>query len=1117
MAERYNTNNPRPSNSMKDINDNALAYDDFINSDADDAVDRFNKPFPTVRKQVAIRIDELVGASQNAIKSAEIAKEAASNAQNIADANTYPITDTDPDGTIAGLAGTPLGSFFRVAQGVISENAFIYYLNKDGMAVPIASLPGSASVEVVNAKVLSYFMHISLALFNDFDITTESIDHNDSGVAYHYSLDSEFISGIMVGRFILSVGTTSPVKLEIKDGVDELFSFTILPGESLISGEYFNRYNKFKISNGRFQSAVIGPRVSRARFNMNWSAIGGLPTQNDDTVNIYDRTLRLAASSAGNADTVLVDSVSYSTATGGFQIVVLNSNVTGAGYALNETGIRAYIDARYHSLTLESLKPNGVQLLDSKYPHIFFTQDGQLTIITSRGCTLTGEVRQRKRVTSSTTKKIVDTAHTRISCDVENFLSHPMENELIKIAVNFEPGEVPAQECITVSDFDGNLLGSVQFMEEWDVNSRKRQSHGYHADGSLRSGYVCIRDSLPVGGNKTYVLRCYQDARINTAQYKLVKIPTGYSLTVGAYTYDFAISAAYQLVSALKGTETSRLAVSCYVAHATAAPSYSEVQVSKDNSSIRLINSGPLYCEVEVVNFNGSLNNLPSGSVRMTTRYKFFINGEIRIDCVTDVVSTLIDGALLGAYTRIDFGASSPTIGSTYFNALWTTALGTKQSASLLYANGDLHRSGTNYGPRRPEHVLMAVATGTGALRAQGGWRYNMIPAQAPAPEPGWAWTAGFLIKLDDYNTDTTALAARSHNGLIGFAGNGIHQYVQQQRLMNRIAEFCLGYSQFWNNDATTEDTGGGISNCLAADLVNLCQYGIGSFEAIYNAFDAFCKKNYIGITSLGQAYTSKKLPLQYASRVLAQPLWWIYMHAVSVGDTDKIDKLKTGITGLADALLATFLNNGGVPLVFDTTSIGGSNSNGTAYRFMCMSVAVGHDPAGAMSAGLDGMDELFKAKFLAVENILTDGAGERLNMRYLHYQAFAYNNYLIGCSTAGRAPFINMTNYLMNSVSAYGAAKDVEYCISESRRGDINTSQFCLYSHLFQGGLSGVHFAEAIMDNLDEALGPIPGKPRRLWDFTENVTIADPRLPIGFALNIFADVWFENYYRMRG
>ncbi|UAN54457.1 hypothetical protein KGP26_07670 [Serratia sp. JSRIV002] len=43
MPQRYKTGNPRPSNSMKDLNDNALAYDDFINSDADHALDRFDR------------------------------------------------------------------------------------------------------------------------------------------------------------------------------------------------------------------------------------------------------------------------------------------------------------------------------------------------------------------------------------------------------------------------------------------------------------------------------------------------------------------------------------------------------------------------------------------------------------------------------------------------------------------------------------------------------------------------------------------------------------------------------------------------------------------------------------------------------------------------------------------------------------------------------------------------------------------------------------------------------------------------------------------------------------------------------------------------------------------
>lgn len=49
MAQRYNTGNPRPSNSMKDLNDNALANDDYLNSEADTFVDRLGNERDTLR------------------------------------------------------------------------------------------------------------------------------------------------------------------------------------------------------------------------------------------------------------------------------------------------------------------------------------------------------------------------------------------------------------------------------------------------------------------------------------------------------------------------------------------------------------------------------------------------------------------------------------------------------------------------------------------------------------------------------------------------------------------------------------------------------------------------------------------------------------------------------------------------------------------------------------------------------------------------------------------------------------------------------------------------------------------------------------------------------------
>ncbi|MGO4743095.1 hypothetical protein [Serratia quinivorans] len=151
MAQRHNTGNPRPSNSMKDLNDNALAYDDFLNGEQEVAYDRFQQPFPTVRKQVSERINEIIGAQQDAEIYAAKASQAADNAQNIADANTYYITPEDPDGTIAGLAGTPDGESFRVAipDATGGTVAFNYYKNNGGVAEYINSQPNKRYIDEI--------------------------------------------------------------------------------------------------------------------------------------------------------------------------------------------------------------------------------------------------------------------------------------------------------------------------------------------------------------------------------------------------------------------------------------------------------------------------------------------------------------------------------------------------------------------------------------------------------------------------------------------------------------------------------------------------------------------------------------------------------------------------------------------------------------------------------------------------------------------------------------------------------------------------------------------------------------------------------------------------------
>lgn len=59
---------------------------------------------------------------------------------------TFIKTETDPDGTIAGLTSTPAGKMFRVAQSGAEILSFRYYLNNAGVAEEVTGLLGRGSI-----------------------------------------------------------------------------------------------------------------------------------------------------------------------------------------------------------------------------------------------------------------------------------------------------------------------------------------------------------------------------------------------------------------------------------------------------------------------------------------------------------------------------------------------------------------------------------------------------------------------------------------------------------------------------------------------------------------------------------------------------------------------------------------------------------------------------------------------------------------------------------------------------------------------------------------------------------------------------------------------------------
>ncbi|RLM12565.1 hypothetical protein BIY27_11415 [Gibbsiella quercinecans] len=68
------------------------------------------------------------------------------NAMTDAKELTFTQTESDPDGTIAGLAATADGDVFRVAQGMEAKTLFIFWLNNKGVAEKIGAMDSDLGV-----------------------------------------------------------------------------------------------------------------------------------------------------------------------------------------------------------------------------------------------------------------------------------------------------------------------------------------------------------------------------------------------------------------------------------------------------------------------------------------------------------------------------------------------------------------------------------------------------------------------------------------------------------------------------------------------------------------------------------------------------------------------------------------------------------------------------------------------------------------------------------------------------------------------------------------------------------------------------------------------------------
>ncbi len=119
-------------------------------------------------------------AKNEAVAARDSAKISAENAQNVANSNTYYITPTDPDGTVAGIAGTDEGKLFRVVINDSSGIPFIFkYYKKNGSIAEFINSEASA-VFVSQMEVAIEYLKLIVPRSQENLVTGYQVLHTDA-------------------------------------------------------------------------------------------------------------------------------------------------------------------------------------------------------------------------------------------------------------------------------------------------------------------------------------------------------------------------------------------------------------------------------------------------------------------------------------------------------------------------------------------------------------------------------------------------------------------------------------------------------------------------------------------------------------------------------------------------------------------------------------------------------------------------------------------------------------------------------------------------------------------------------------------------------------------------
>lgn len=187
MDKRYNTGNPRPSNSMKDLNDNALAYDDFLNSESDTFIDRFGNAQDTMigtTKKMAAATDAVIDEAR----------------QNLIPLSKQYMTLADAQADIAN----------------IPEGSTTYYRSPDDSALAIEIINSGGKLAATGRKMPSQ------VAVDDVSKIASVVERRTNGVNTINAEDGRYVFTDLKGRMSLEIESNGDKKLYGKTQSDTM-------------------------------------------------------------------------------------------------------------------------------------------------------------------------------------------------------------------------------------------------------------------------------------------------------------------------------------------------------------------------------------------------------------------------------------------------------------------------------------------------------------------------------------------------------------------------------------------------------------------------------------------------------------------------------------------------------------------------------------------------------------------------------------------------------------------------------------------------------------------------------------------------------------------------------